>query len=270
MSLMQSEKGELKVKGLSPILSVPDIQAAVDYYVRVLGFELDWLYGDPPVHGAVRRDSVQIQLSRNPALALGSRNFVFVESAEPFHAIHRANGAEIVSPIENKPWGMREYTVRDPWGNELRFAGPEKFERPPDARDSLPANIRIIERIPTVEEYVAITKSVRWGHNPQALPAALKGSSHGIVAVDVADSVEPKTVGMLRIIGDGVLAFLIQEVAVMPSHQNQRIGTAMIEAALSWVRRSAPKGATVVLLTPKPGFYERCGFKADIGMHLKT
>ncbi len=34
---------------------------------------------------------------------------------------HRANGARIVSELEDKPWGLREYTIEDPNGYHLRF-----------------------------------------------------------------------------------------------------------------------------------------------------
>ena len=132
-----------------------------------------------------------------PKCALGMQFFLFVDNVEEFHALHRGNGAEITSPIENKPWGVREYTVRDPWGYELRFAGPEKHQRPSDARDSLPPNIRIVERMPTVDEYVAVVKSVNWSHNAAFLAAALQNSAYGAVAVDVSHPGNPKTVGML-------------------------------------------------------------------------
>jgi uncharacterized glyoxalase superfamily protein PhnB/GNAT superfamily N-acetyltransferase len=270
---MPSETSDVKINRLSPILAVTDIRAAVDFYTRVLGFELDWLWGDPPAHGAVRRDSVQIQLGLNAAMAArasGMQYFLFVSDVERWHALHRANNAEIISPIENKPWGLREYTVRDPWGYELRFAGAEKYEKPPDARDSLPSNIRVIERMPPAEEYLALVKLVNWSPNADAVPAALRGSIYGVVAVDDSHRGNPKTVGMLRIVGDGLLVFYVHDVAVMPSHQNQRIGTALVETALKWLRASAPRGAFVGLFTLKPSFYERLGFQTDVGMHLKT
>jgi uncharacterized glyoxalase superfamily protein PhnB/GNAT superfamily N-acetyltransferase len=270
---MPDEKNEMKIEALSPILAVPDVLAAVEYYTRVLGFDRDFLWQDPPTHGAVRRGPVQIQFGLNTSLAsrsAGAQYFLFVRGIEEFHALHRTNGAEIISSIENKPWGLREYTVRDPFGYELRFAGPEKFEKPPQARDSLPPHIRIVERMPTVEEYVAVTKSVNWTNDPQSSAPALRGSIYGVVAIDQSDPHNPKPVGLLRIIGDGAKAFCIQDVAVTPSHQNQRIGTAMVETAMNWVRTSVPRGAFVGLFTLKPSFYERLGFKTDIGMHAKT
>lgn len=269
---MPNEQSEMKINRLSPILAVPDILAAVDYYTRILGFERDWLWKDPPVHGAVHSGNIQIQFTLRATgaeHAPGLQFFLFVDEVEKLHALHVTGGAKIVSPIENKPWGLREYTVRDPWGYELRFAGPEKFQRPADARDSLPSNIRILERMPTVEEYLAVTSAVNWINNAEAAARALRGSVYGVVAVDDSDPGDPKTVGLLRVIGDGAMAFCIQDVAVMPSHQNQRIGTALIETALKSLRASA-HGAFVGLFTLKPSFYERLGFRKDIGMHLKA
>jgi uncharacterized glyoxalase superfamily protein PhnB/GNAT superfamily N-acetyltransferase len=262
-----------RIDALSPILAVPDVLAAVEYYTGILGFERDFLWQDPPTHGAVRREKVQIQFGLNPDLArraAGTQYFLFVVGVDEFHSSHLAKGAQIISPIENKPWGLREYTVRDLNGYELRFAGPEKFQRPPGARDCLGPNIRIEQRLPTPEEYLALVRSVNWTHNPASIETALKGSLHGVVAIDLADPKNPQTVGMLRIVGDGAQAFTIWDVVVTPSHQNQHIGAAMIETALSWIRATAPPGAFVGLFTFKPGFYETLGFKSDFAMHLKT
>jgi len=269
---MASEHSGVKIDRLTPILAVSDIRAAADFYIRVLGFELDWLWQDPPVHGAVRRDMVQIQLSLNPAAvsrASGIQCFLFVNAVDEIHAQHIAGGANIISPIENKPWGLREYTVRDPWGHQLRFAGTEKYQRPPDARELLPGNIRIVERLPTLEEYLVIVKSVNWSNDPAVIPAALRGSLFAAVAVEASDSTDARAVGMLRIVGDGALAYYIQDVAVMPPYQNRRVGSALMETAMKWLRANAGKGAFVGLFTHKPGFYERSGFRIDGGMHLK-
>jgi hypothetical protein len=54
-----------------------------------------------------------------------------------FYEFHRANGVEIVSPPEDRPWGMRDYRVRDLYGHTLTFGyrlastvgAPLKIER---------------------------------------------------------------------------------------------------------------------------------------------
>src|SRR5262245_10833433 len=38
-----------------PIFSVHDLKATARYYVDVLGFKLDWTYGDPPDFASVSR-----------------------------------------------------------------------------------------------------------------------------------------------------------------------------------------------------------------------
>jgi uncharacterized glyoxalase superfamily protein PhnB/predicted N-acetyltransferase YhbS len=270
---MADEKPALKIHALSPILAVPDVPSAIEYYVRVFDFDRDWVYGDPPVHGAVRRGNIQIQFGQNAEMAArsgGMQFLVFVEQVDEFYVMHRARGAQFVSPIGDKPWGLREYTVRDPWGYQLRFAGSPKFKKPADARDSLPESIRILERQPTVEEYVAINRSVNWSCDPSQMQAAIDRSLYCVVAVDESNPVAPKTVGMLRIVGDGVTALYIQDVAVMPEYQNRQIGASLLETAMKWVSANAPRGAFLGLFTVKPEFYERFDFKTGGGMHLKV
>jgi predicted N-acetyltransferase YhbS len=54
---------------------------------------------------------------------------------------------------------------------------------------------------------------------------------------------------------------------VLPAYQGQRIGSAMMEAAMAELRKVGRSGAFVGLFTGKPGFYERLGFRLDGGMH---
>jgi uncharacterized glyoxalase superfamily protein PhnB len=44
-----------------------------------------------------------------------------VHDVDALYARHQQNGVMIISPLEKKPWGMREYTVQDPNGYHLRF-----------------------------------------------------------------------------------------------------------------------------------------------------
>ena len=95
--------------------------------------------------------------------------------------------------------------------------------------------------------------------------SALVNSLLGTLAIDTRDG---QPVGMARVTGDG-RNFTIWDVIVRPSHQGQKIGSALMESALAELRRSgAPAGAFVGLFTGKPEFYQRLGFHKGIGMHL--
>ena len=48
-----------------PILSVSDLSEALDYYVRVLGFQVAWRWGEPPRLASVCRDRVEVNLSQS-------------------------------------------------------------------------------------------------------------------------------------------------------------------------------------------------------------
>jgi uncharacterized glyoxalase superfamily protein PhnB/ribosomal protein S18 acetylase RimI-like enzyme len=255
------------IRTSEPVFAVRDVRATIAYYRTILGFESEWLWGEPPTFGGTRWGQVQVMFCQQQALQAhieGHQHFFRSDDVQSLYDRHKASGANIIEDIENKPWGVREYIVRDPNGYHLRFAGPEKYERPATALDSLPSNIRIEPRLATVDEYIALTSSVKWNVDPQRMPQALANSLLGVVAIDTRTN---QTVGMARACGDGRY-FTIWDVIVDPPYQKQRIGTAMMEATLAELRRVGPKGAYVGLFAAKPGFYEKLGFVWASGMHM--
>src|SRR5437773_7764093 len=92
----------------------------------------------------------------------GHQHAFFCEDIDSLRERHRASGAPVISEIANKPWGVREYTVRDLNGYHLRFGGPATYERPAGAQRTLPEFIRIVERVTSVEEDAALRAAVGW------------------------------------------------------------------------------------------------------------
>ncbi len=116
---------------------------------------------------------------------------------------------------------------------------------------------RIERRLPTPEEHRRLATSVGWEHafHWPSLPKSLDRSLFGVVAMD-GDEV----VGMGRIVGDGVMYFYIQDVAVAPSHQRLGIGQHILDALLEHIQDRAP--AFVGLFATGEGreWYERNDF----------
>ena len=116
---------------MEPILSVPDVLAAAEFYRDTLGFAIEFLWGDPPTHAGVTRGewtfpAARIQFSQGEACKPAGTLFIFVDPAiEALYDDYRANDVEIVSPLEHKPWGMREFTAQDLNGYHLRFGTPD-------------------------------------------------------------------------------------------------------------------------------------------------
>ena len=108
-----------------PILACTDIEETIAFYADRLGFEREWVWGDPPEDGGVRRGEVQLYFMRSPQLAQGCRGrevMLFVEDVDALHAEHVRRGAPIAEALRDEPWGLREYSVMDPHGHRLRFA----------------------------------------------------------------------------------------------------------------------------------------------------
>src|SRR5688572_24096256 len=89
-----------------PIFTVLDVVRSVRFYRDVLGFESEWLWGEPPVHAGVRWGAVQVMFSHDPTSPAGRREHWFnADDVQALHERHAAAGATIVSPLANKPWG---------------------------------------------------------------------------------------------------------------------------------------------------------------------
>jgi uncharacterized glyoxalase superfamily protein PhnB len=117
-------------KGVTPILFVRDVAKSAGYFRDILGFEVDFLYGEPPFYGAVSRDGVCIHLrhvhapnfteiaAREPSLILASFE---VSDVTTLFEEFRGRGAEFTQAVETHPWGGTDFHVRDPDGNVVSF-----------------------------------------------------------------------------------------------------------------------------------------------------
>ena len=104
-----------------PELVVPDILAAVDFYTTKLGFTLGFTWGEPVRFAGVNLGETQIFLSPGTSEPRGAAlNFV-VSNADTLYEYQRANGVEVVEPIADREYGLRDYTVRDLNGYWLAF-----------------------------------------------------------------------------------------------------------------------------------------------------
>lgn len=67
---------------------------------------------------------------------------------------------------------------------------------------------------------------------------------------------------MGRIVGDGVMYFYVQDIAVMPDYQGQGVGTRLMDALMAYIHDHAPDKAFVGLYAAPAAivFYERYGF----------
>ena len=121
-----------QLHGIQPVLQVDDVARAVAYYRDVLGFEVDFIAGDPPVHARVSsgdRDAgyaVRVRLvARGAGGALEGCSYDWIHVGADLDGLfekYRAAGVTIVSPPTDQPWGLRDFRIRDPDGHLHCFA----------------------------------------------------------------------------------------------------------------------------------------------------
>ncbi|CEJ10035.1 Glyoxalase-like domain protein [bacterium YEK0313] len=117
-------------------LFVADIKASCAFFTDKLGFAVDFVYGDPPFYGQVRRDSALIALRRvcEPVFVGDVRArehllsaAITVDTADEIKQLFltfQAAGVPFHQPLRKEPWGARTFIVLDPDGNLILFAGP--------------------------------------------------------------------------------------------------------------------------------------------------
>ncbi|WP_052200958.1 VOC family protein [Terriglobus sp. TAA 43] len=103
-----------------PELPVMDVPRAQRYYRDVLGFEIGWLYPGEEI-GAVSRDNVTIFFRKRQPPFEAAIHWIHALDIEASYRELTNLGANIVDPLEEKPWGLRQFTVQDLDGNFFHF-----------------------------------------------------------------------------------------------------------------------------------------------------
>jgi uncharacterized glyoxalase superfamily protein PhnB len=110
-----------------PEIPVSHVGNAAEYYVKMLGFNLDWANDEDGI-GGISQGECRMFLTDAP-FRQGHKNEAPVviwlnldskqEVDELYHKWKNA-GAKILAEPEDKPWNLREFTVADLDGNRLR------------------------------------------------------------------------------------------------------------------------------------------------------
>lgn len=111
---------------------VRDADRAAAWYRDILGFEIDYRYGDPPFYAQVRRNAVALNLRRtetspwavDPAdeELLAAR--LEVDDVKVLFLELRDRGAPIHQRLRTEPWGQLTFVVCDPDRNLISFGSP--------------------------------------------------------------------------------------------------------------------------------------------------
>ena len=99
----------------APVLTVPDVPAAAAFYRRILGFKSD-PGADTPEYTVVWRDNAALHFAKGEHTTMGVRIFLWVRDVNALYDEVVRQGVAIDVPIGTRPYGIRDFSVRDPNG----------------------------------------------------------------------------------------------------------------------------------------------------------
>jgi len=108
-----------------PFLPVNDLHETITYYRDVLGFSKEWFWGDPVTDAGISRDEMSLLFGKDNGMLEHMQGFeimFFVKGIDAIYQEQKQKGVKLISDIENKPWGTREYTIEEINGFHLRIA----------------------------------------------------------------------------------------------------------------------------------------------------
>lgn len=109
-----------RFEALAPILAVDDLHLALAFYRDLLGFSLAWCWGEPPELAGICRDAVEMTLMARTDKPEGrARVYLRITGIDALYAGLERAGAAVTVPIGDRPYGLRDFRIVDPSGNEL-------------------------------------------------------------------------------------------------------------------------------------------------------
>ena len=110
--------------GAATVFVVSDIEKSIAHYRDALGFDVTFQYGSPTFYACLCRDEVALHLlaaHETKRLPGNGGICVFVRDVDSVHADLVARGANVIKAPEDYAYGMRDFDVVDPDGNQLTF-----------------------------------------------------------------------------------------------------------------------------------------------------
>jgi uncharacterized glyoxalase superfamily protein PhnB len=105
-----------------PILPVLSMDDSLAFYRDTLGFDVAWVWNDNG-YAAVKCGGVEFHLDVQESFTTyRAHSYLFVEDVEEIYAVYKSKGVDIVQEIEQKPWGVKEFTIRELNGHRFRIA----------------------------------------------------------------------------------------------------------------------------------------------------
>ncbi len=112
------------------MIFVADVSASAEFFRAKLGFDVDFLHGEPPFYASVSRDGAVLHLRFAPRVFVPGVSehesllaaLIEVDNIKALYGEFLDACVEMVSRLTTEPWGATGFTIGDPDGNRIGFS----------------------------------------------------------------------------------------------------------------------------------------------------
>lgn len=133
----QGQPASARVKRITPVLYVADVEPCVKFWVERMGFTAGAQVpdGDKLAFAIVQKGDLELMYqsyasaekdqgsAAEKVMPQGS-TFLYVEVEDLDRALEAMKGVNLIQPVHTTFYGMKEFIVKDPGGHLVTFAQP--------------------------------------------------------------------------------------------------------------------------------------------------
>lgn len=147
-----TEKPEPGCQIVYPTIAVPSVVETIEFYQQQLDFELQFVWGEPPVHAGLFFGNGVIHFNQHKSdleqVAQGFWLYFQVEDVDLlFNRYREKSDLNLTEEPVDQPWGMREFGVKDLNGLTLRFGQEDLKSGEPVPVERVDLNARMEKRL---------------------------------------------------------------------------------------------------------------------------
>jgi uncharacterized glyoxalase superfamily protein PhnB len=106
---------DVELINFRPNLLVEDVASSIEFYRDVIGFEVRNVTEDG-AFALLGRGLAEVALIRTESPPEGQA-YLYVRGVDALHERCKKADAEMIRPLTDHPWGLRDFVIRDPDGH---------------------------------------------------------------------------------------------------------------------------------------------------------
>lgn len=106
------------------IFHVADLQRSLNFYQDILGFRVDFMFGEPTFYVGLSLGPVSLHIGSNYPVKNNTGHghlYIVCDEVDLYYKSLVEKGVNVVSPIGDQNYGKRDFNILDPDGNMIGF-----------------------------------------------------------------------------------------------------------------------------------------------------